>query len=262
LEEAVDTVKKCNIGKDFWYLLDKSSEYNKMLFSGYNYIFEVLLDEILKVTSEKNKDFPLKTFQYLVEKTYHYTPVTGELFLHHPLYFLNSLGSGYCDDVSSVFSIIMNKYGFKSEVHSLAGHVVSEVTNGNKKELFDVDLRCYYLNRKGEIASYQDLINDPDLIDKPITRLPGADTVAYSQYVRDYNKQYSFDEYETRFEVFTKNYDYINYHNCVHPNYKLNINQFADKTYEEYRSQLSNTKKVFTDIHHEYKFIGMPLFRG
>ena len=46
LEEAVDTVKKCNIGKDFWYLLDKSSEYNKMLFSGYNYIFEVLLDEI------------------------------------------------------------------------------------------------------------------------------------------------------------------------------------------------------------------------
>jgi C1A family cysteine protease len=88
--------------------------------------------------------------------------------------------------------------------------------------------------------------------------MDGVNREIYSQYVRDYNKQYSFDEYETRFEVFTKNYDYINYHNCVHPNYKLNINQFADKTYEEYRSQLSNTKKVFTDIHHEYKFIGIP----
>ncbi len=45
-EEAVDTVKKCNIGKEFWYLLDKSSEYNEMFLSGSNYIFEVLLDDI------------------------------------------------------------------------------------------------------------------------------------------------------------------------------------------------------------------------
>ena len=78
----------------------------------------------------------------------------------------------------------------------------------------------------------------------------------YLQYIRDYGKKYSLDEYDTRFEVFIKNYDYINYHNCINPNYKLNINQFADNTYDEYRSLLNKEKKILDNIHHEYKFIG------
>jgi len=81
---------------------------------------------------------------------------------------------------------------------------------------------------------------------------------AYSQYIEDYNKEYSLDEYKTRFDVFTKNYDYINNHNCNNPTYRLNINQFADKTFNEYQSLLTNTKKVFNNVQHEYKFVGVP----
>ena len=80
---------------------------------------------------------------------------------------------------------------------------------------------------------------------------------SYSQYVVDYDKQYSQDEYTVRFDVFTKNFDYINNHNCNNPSYTLNINQFADKTFDEYQSLLTNTKKVFNNVQHEYKFVGM-----
>lgn len=76
---------------------------------------------------------------------------------------------------------------------------------------------------------------------------------AYSQYVRDFGKQYGLDEYETRFETFIKNYDYINSHNCASPNFKLGINQFTDSTYEEYISLLTNSNKLSSNLVHEYK---------
>jgi len=80
----------------------------------------------------------------------------------------------------------------------------------------------------------------------------------YSKYVNDYGKTYNSDEYETRFGVFVKNVEFINEHNCNNVNYKLGINQFTDKTPEEYKSILANKKKEFLNINHEYKFVGLP----
>jgi hypothetical protein len=78
----------------------------------------------------------------------------------------------------------------------------------------------------------------------------------YSQYVRDFGKQYTQDEYKTRFEVFVKNYEYINTHNCVNSgsSYKLGINQFTDNTFSEYQSLLTNTKtrRSFANVVSEY----------
>jgi C1A family cysteine protease len=78
---------------------------------------------------------------------------------------------------------------------------------------------------------------------------------AYSQYINTYGKYYEVEEYETRFIVFVKNLEFINNHNCNNPNYKLGINQFTDKTQDEFKSTLG-TKKKFLNIDHEYKFVG------
>ena len=80
----------------------------------------------------------------------------------------------------------------------------------------------------------------------------------YSQYVNEYSKKYDTEEYENRFVVFVKNLEFINKHNCNNKNYKLGVNQFTDKTQDEYKSILRNTKKEFKNINHEYKFVGLP----
>jgi hypothetical protein len=147
--------------------------------------FNILFNEINKIADPKQLGFPYKTFRYLINNSYHFNPITSNTFLEHPLFFLNTIGSGYCDDVAAVFSIIMNKRGFPCQVYFLDGHVVPEVTYNDKKMIFDVDLRCFYVNKKQQIASYDDLVNDGELITNPIIRLGYADTTAYSEYVRE-----------------------------------------------------------------------------
>lgn len=80
----------------------------------------------------------------------------------------------------------------------------------------------------------------------------------YVQYINEYDKHYDSEEYENRFMVFVKNLEFINKHNCNNVNYRLGVNQFTDKTHDEYKTVLSTTKKEFKNINHEYKFVGVP----
>jgi xylem cysteine proteinase len=79
----------------------------------------------------------------------------------------------------------------------------------------------------------------------------------YKNYVNRYNKHYDLEEYEKRFVVFVENLKFINEHNNKNPNYRLGMNQFADKTEEEYKSMFHSVKKDFTNAKHEYKFSGV-----
>lgn len=86
-----------------------------------------LVDEILQINDDKNLGFPYQTWKYLINNSYHYIPLTSEIWLHNPFVFLNSIGSGFCDDVSSVFLQIMGFKNYPARVWALNGHVVPEV---------------------------------------------------------------------------------------------------------------------------------------
>lgn len=102
----------------------------------------------------------------------------------------------------------------------------------NYKEISDVCDKSLYIKEKNNISMYKDI---------------------YSEYLREYGKNYDFEEYEKRFMVFVENLEFIKKENCNNKNYQLGINQFSDKTFEEYKTILSNKKKDFSNINHEYK---------
>lgn len=77
----------------------------------------------------------------------------------------------------------------------------------------------------------------------------------FYNFIKTYNKKYTTDEYEKRFQIFKNNLNFINEHNCfnnMNYNYRLKINDFADKTFEEYKTILSPVNKKFENVFHHY----------
>jgi len=59
----------------------------------------------------------------------------------------------------------------------------------------------------------------------------------FTNFMKTYNKTYaSLHETLSRFEVFTSNYDMITSHNAKQLDWSLDINEFADQTWEEFSS--------------------------
>jgi len=69
-----------------------------------------------------------------------------------------------------------------------------------------------------------------------VTPEPLGAKEAFEQFQVDYGKVYDQKEREARYEVFKKNYAYIQDENSKGLPYKLGINEFADLTFAEFRS--------------------------
>lgn len=77
----------------------------------------------------------------------------------------------------------------------------------------------------------------------------------FTKFIINYNKNYEADEYESRYQIFKNNLNFVSEHNCkniMNYNYKLKINDFADKTFEEYKTILSPVNKNFQNAIHHY----------
>ena len=64
----------------------------------------------------------------------------------------------------------------------------------------------------------------------------------FKEFVLTYNKKYNDEEeYNKRLEIFTKNYEFINNHNSENgDSFKLDVNEFADMTTDEFNSLYLN----------------------
>jgi hypothetical protein len=99
---------------------------------------------------------------------------------------LNSLGFGQCSEAAALFVEIARAAGYVARVWTLEGHVVPEVFEDDKWELYDPDLGIYYFTRGHAIASVQELASDPTLITDPTDPIYGSsDAVAYSSAIAD-----------------------------------------------------------------------------
>jgi C1A family cysteine protease len=67
--------------------------------------------------------------------------------------------------------------------------------------------------------------------------------VEFSDFTQRYNKTYSADEYDLRYDIFRNNLERIRTHNEKDLSWKLGINQFADLTSDEFRMRYLGFKK-------------------
>jgi hypothetical protein len=98
--------------------------------------------------------------------------------------FLNSIGFGYCDDVSAVFGSLAKSAGYSARGWSLDGHVVAEIQDDVRWEMYDPDLAVYYNDRADEVAGVEQLSADPSLITSPVAAVSSW-SWPYSQPVAD-----------------------------------------------------------------------------
>jgi len=71
--------------------------------------------------------------------------------------------------------------------------------------------------------------------------------VEFSDFTQRYNKTYSSDEYDLRYDIFRNNLERIRTHNEKNLSWKLGINQFADLTADEFKMQFLGFKKPLDD---------------
>jgi len=61
----------------------------------------------------------------------------------------------------------------------------------------------------------------------------------FTNFVQQFEKDYSLEEFTRRFEIFKTNFDFIHEHNDKGLSYKLGVNQFADWTNEEFNAHFT-----------------------
>lgn len=137
--------------------------------NGNEFYSEEKIVSFIKNMDEEYPDEPMemKAFRFVRDYTWHDDLVTRHTWAYSPYIMVNSFGGGLCGFRSATLTNILIKLGFEARSWCLEGHVVTEVYTDNKWKLMDVDYGVYYFNSEGEIASYEELCNNPTLITNP-----------------------------------------------------------------------------------------------
>jgi|GEM_PF-158204 len=163
-----------NYGKES---ADFGMKFNGMFFSS----DEDILRFIVSMKSEySGEPFYRKTWRFIKDYTYNFHPFTGDQWQHSPSIFINSIGFGYCDDVAALFANILTHSGYNTRIWALNGHIVAEVFVNNKWEMYDPDFGVYYINDQDQVASVEELVQNPQLITNPIKPVLDPKARAYS----------------------------------------------------------------------------------
>jgi hypothetical protein len=98
-------------------------------------------------------------FNFVANNTAHTKKIPlGKKYRYSPGIFINSLGTGLCDNRGTVLALIWRELGFESRCVHLGGHLVPEVKDNDKWKLLDPDYYSYFLY-DGEIASVDQIAN-------------------------------------------------------------------------------------------------------
>jgi hypothetical protein len=151
---SVEIINNNNNSVDFTFELNNS--------------FPVSLEKVNKEILEEsiaNKISPIQSaWLYVMKTTYHSPPITSNNWLHEPSLFLNSVGGGFCDDLSSVLVALWKLMGYEARVIVLEGHVVAEVKDSDGWHMYDADLMVYYTDSNGRVLSVEELENNPKIV--------------------------------------------------------------------------------------------------
>lgn len=130
-----------------------------------------IISYVKKQNYENGANLWFKLWYFVSTNSYHFNPYTGANWQHTPALYLNSLGFGYCDDVAAVLNQLERSAGYSAHVWFLSGHIAPEVFVNQRWLLLDPDFRVFFYNHENQIASVQELVNDPELITKPVKKM-------------------------------------------------------------------------------------------
>ncbi len=148
---------------------------------------EEIINDIKSMNGEyENEPIQKKVWIFLDNFTEHNFPLTERFWYHNPIVFINSIGFGFCDDVSMVSYYLWEEMGMKARVWGYQGHVVGEVFADNRWELYDVDKHIYYYNNNDEVAGINEIIENPEIVTSPINPLIQFDKEIPSVYTDKY----------------------------------------------------------------------------
>lgn len=122
-----------------------------------------------------------KAWRFMTKRSYAHVPYTGSTRVHDPLLYLNSVGYGYCDDMAFVLETIWRWQGYESRVWGLEGHVVPEINIDGHWRMYDPDFGVFYRTATGEVASVEELSQQPQLITNPVDPIYKDSQTAYSE---------------------------------------------------------------------------------
>lgn len=124
-----------------------------------------MAEEIRRMPDKyENEPLEQKAWRYVIAHVKFSKPLTQDNWQHAPVLMINSIGTGFCDDLSATLSLLWKAIGFQSRVWSLEGHVVPEVLINGKWHMYDPLHQVYYLNNANEIAGVEELAKHPELI--------------------------------------------------------------------------------------------------
>lgn len=134
---------------------------------------QLLWDIMAAPPSNAGEPLHRRAWRHMVALSRHSYPLSENLFVHQPDLFLRSIGTGFCDDMSSALHWIWRELGMEARVVGLGGHVVAEVRVGDRWEMYDPDYGVYMLNGAGFVASVSDLELDQAPLSAPAESLRG-----------------------------------------------------------------------------------------
>jgi hypothetical protein len=167
------------------------------------------LQDAPQVIQNMANDFPdepetRKAWRFVTGQTLHIEPGIEDPWIEHPLPLLNSAGFGLCDDLAKVLCTIWTAQGYKARVWGLEGHVVPEVFDAGKWQMYDPSFAVYYLNPNGKVAGVEELAAQPWLIYDPIHTLPPGNNRSFILEARRYSHDlallYQSEENNREFE--------------------------------------------------------------
>jgi hypothetical protein len=116
--------------------------------------------------SHSPKNIIMLIYYFLIENFYHSTPHLSGLegYPKSSTQMLNSIGYGFCLDVSTIFSALSIAAGIKSRIIGFKDHAVTEVYYDNAWHMFDADKHAIYKKNDGEIASVENIFSELSIL--------------------------------------------------------------------------------------------------
>jgi hypothetical protein len=84
--------------------------------------------------------------------------------LYDPLLLLTKYQRGLCCQHAVALESLFNEAGYRARTWWLSGHVVTEVYYENNWHVSDANHKIFYSCPTGEVASVQDIINNPNIV--------------------------------------------------------------------------------------------------
>lgn len=152
-----------------------------------------------------NEGLEMKAFRFVCTYTWHDNLITKHSWAYSPFVAINSLGGQLCGFRSAVLTNLLKLLGFEARSWSLKGHVVTEVNTGEKWIVLDPDLGVYYYNDKNEIAGFEEICKNGELVCNPINPILAKQDF---NYITAYSKKVAL-MYTSTFdnEEFITDYD-------------------------------------------------------